>query len=67
MAEKMVRLLEHWKQHNGEHARSYREWAERAGQAGMADVAAALEKAARMTSDINEALDAALSTISVRV
>jgi hypothetical protein len=39
--EKLRALLPHWIEHNGEHARGFQEWAERAGPARDALLAAA--------------------------
>ena len=45
--EKLRVLLPHWIEHNGEHAKEFRGWAERAGVAGSAllDAARLLEEA----------------------
>jgi predicted metallo-beta-lactamase superfamily hydrolase len=40
--EKLRVLLPHWIEHNAEHADEFRQWAERAGEAG-ADIQAAAE------------------------
>lgn len=62
--EKMVRLLEHWIQHNDDHAGTYRSWAEKAREQHMEDVAAVMIKAAGMTLDINKKFEEALTTLT---
>ena len=61
--EKMVRLLEHWMAHNDDHARNYREWAEKARESGLPDVAPLLEQAANMTESISNTFDDAVTII----
>ena len=51
-------LLPHWIDHNGEHAREFREWAERAGPAK-----ASILSAARLVEEANERLEEALETL----
>jgi predicted metallo-beta-lactamase superfamily hydrolase len=48
--EKLRVLLPHWVEHNAEHAAEFRQWAERAGEAGedIRAAAEALEQANRM-------------------
>ena len=62
--EKVVRLLEHWIQHNDDHAGTYRSWAERAREQHMEDVAAVMMEAASMTLDINRKFEEALTTLT---
>lgn len=42
--EKLKALLHHWKEHNDEHAESYKAWAEKAATLGRSDVAQTLER-----------------------
>ncbi|MGD8366734.1 MAG: hypothetical protein PVG78_03750 [Desulfobacterales bacterium] len=60
--EKIARLLEHWIQHNDDHIRSYREWAEKARAQGLAEVAAKIDEAAEMTAAVSEAFHQALAS-----
>ena len=61
--EKMIRLLEHWMAHNDDHARNYREWAEKARESGLPDVAPLLDHAAGMTEDISGKFEDAITII----
>jgi len=42
--DKLKHLLHHWKEHNDEHAETYREWAAKAASLGNKDLAAVLER-----------------------
>ncbi|PID40680.1 MAG: hypothetical protein CR984_01880 [Proteobacteria bacterium] len=53
-AEKLVKLLEHWLQHNDHHAEDYRKWALDARQNNQAAVADLLNQAADLTDTISE-------------
>ncbi len=53
-------LLPHWIAHNEEHAQSFREWAQRARQAGDPHLAEHIEAAARKMEMANVDLSAAL-------
>lgn len=63
MEEKLVKLLEHWMQHNEEHAKSYELWAKRAASDGLNEVAALLERAAGKTRAADEDFQAALTLL----
>ena len=52
--DKLAHLLEHWLEHNDEHAANYRSWAEKAKQAGHDETAGLLEEAARSTQNLSE-------------
>ena len=56
--EKLRVLLPHWIEHNAEHAAEFRQWAERAGEAGEDTRAAAkaLEQANRALTAAQEKL-----------
>lgn len=56
--EKLRVLIPHWVEHNDEHAAEFRQWAERAGDAG-----ANLLAAARWLEKASESLRAALSKL----
>ncbi len=53
--EKLKRLLHHWIEHNQEHSRTYREWAERIKDLNP-DASLLLEDIARETERIDELL-----------
>jgi hypothetical protein len=61
-AEKISRLLEHWIQHNDDHIRSYREWAEKARAQGLAEAAGKIDEAAEKTAAVSEAFRKALAS-----
>jgi len=61
--EKMVKLLEHWVNHNDDHASTYRDWAARAKTVDLSEVASLLEEAAEMTGRISEKFKKAASLI----
>jgi rubrerythrin len=61
---KMVKLLQHWVNHNAEHAETYRKWSKEAEDNNMEDISAHLDKAAEKTLEINEGLKEALAQIS---
>jgi hypothetical protein len=52
--EKLSVLLPHWIEHNAEHAAEFRQWAERAGEAG-----ADIQAAAKALEQANQALTTA--------
>lgn len=58
--EKLVKLLEHWIKHNSGHAGTYVEWAEKAKDNNLGQVADLLNRAAEKTSEINREFDQAL-------
>ena len=56
-------LLPHWIEHNEEHAASFREWAGKAREMGLAEVAQRIEEAVGHMAACNEALTAALKAL----
>ena len=50
--EKLVKLLDHWIDHNDHHAEDYRKWARDAREHGQTDVAGLLDEAAELTDTI---------------
>lgn len=42
--ERLKKLLDHWSEHNLEHAETYREWAEKISKLGNRDAAETLER-----------------------
>ena len=58
--EKMIKLLEHWIRHNEDHVRTYRDWAQKAKEKNMKEVAQLLEDVAEMTLLINKKFESAM-------
>jgi len=58
--EKLVKLLEHWIRHNAGHSETYVEWAEKARENNLAQVAELLVRAAETTSAVNRSFEDAL-------
>jgi len=61
--QKMAKLLEHWINHNKEHAGTYRDWAGKAKDKDMGKVFILLEEAAAITDEINRKFEDALKLI----
>ena len=59
-AEMARKLILHWAKHNDDHAQSYRQWADKFRENGLASAAARLESAAVLTEKINNTLSEAL-------
>jgi len=59
--DKLAHLLEHWQEHNAEHAVNYRSWAEKAAAAGKTDTAELLRRAAAETDRLNDLFVQALA------
>jgi len=53
-SEKLVKLLDHWIQHNDHHAEDYRKWADQSRENGQDAVAELLDSAAELTDTITE-------------
>ncbi|MFO7713558.1 hypothetical protein [Desulfosarcina sp.] len=53
-SEKLVKLLDHWIQHNTHHADDYRKWARDARDNGQAEVAELLDSAAELSDTIGK-------------
>ncbi|MDQ1330979.1 MAG: hypothetical protein QG578_1244 [Thermodesulfobacteriota bacterium] len=62
--QKMAKLLEHWINHNKEHAGTYRDWAGKAKDKDMGKVFILLEEAAAITDEINIKFEDALKLIT---
>ena len=56
----MIKMIEHWIQHNQDHAKSYREWAQRAEEQGRHEVCQILQAIADSTVQQNESMEKAL-------
>ena len=61
---KMVKLFEHWINHNTDHAETYREWAKKAKENDMEKILVFLNEAAEKTLEINRIFKEALTLIS---
>jgi ABC-type Zn2+ transport system substrate-binding protein/surface adhesin len=59
MAAKLEKMVSHWLKHNADHAETYRQWADRARQAGLSEVADILESVAKDSQAINTDLEKA--------
>jgi len=55
-SEKLVKILDHWIQHNDHHAEDYRKWAHDARENGQTEVADLLESATELTGSISDRL-----------
>lgn len=53
---KLKHLVEHWFQHNDQHARTFDEWADRMKAAGRDDVAVELSHLSRATRQLDDVL-----------
>lgn len=61
--EKLKVLLAHWVEHNREHAEEFRQWAQRAEQLGVKEVASNLGAAVEEMQSVNKRLVAALDQL----
>ncbi len=61
--EQLATLFEHWINHNGSHAGTYKDWAKKAADNNMADTAALLEEVAAMTEKISDKIREASETV----
>ena len=52
--QKLAHLIDHWLEHNAEHARTYGDWAERAEAAGRVELAGVLREIAGETVRMDE-------------
>jgi len=52
--QKLRHSIEHWMEHNEEHARTYRDWAERADRLGKSELADILRQIARESEGLDE-------------
>lgn len=57
--EKLKILIDHWTEHNHEHAETYMQWAEKAEAAGRTDLAGVLREIASETKKINSLFEKA--------
>lgn len=61
--DKLAHLLEHWREHNDEHAANYRNWSEKARTEGKAGTADLLQEAAQATDRISDLFQRALAAL----
>lgn len=59
-SEKMIKMIEHWIHHTEDHAKSYREWAQRAAEQGHHEVCRILQSLADSTIQQNESMEKAI-------
>lgn len=62
--DKLRKMIEHWIDHNVEHAKSFEQWAERARDMGEAGVADIIDRAARDMTQLNETFAEALTALT---
>ena len=63
--EKLHRLFPYWIEHNEEHAQKFEDWARRAREIGLEEVAARLTKAVQLLRDANRELEAGYEWLKV--
>ena len=61
--ERLKTLLTHWREHNEEHAETYRNWAEKARSSGEEDLAGILARISAETRKLTGLFDEALQKI----
>ena len=64
---KLIKLLDHWLKHNGDHAGTYKDWAEKARQNQLDAVAALLEDVCDLTEEINAKFESAAKLVQEKV
>ena len=62
--ERLQKKLEHWVEHNKEHAESFRKAAREAEEIGLVDVGRDLEEAAKSTEEASALLKEAMKELS---
>jgi hypothetical protein len=61
--EKLKRLLHHWKEHNDEHAETYRQWDEKAEAMGNKELSNILSRLCDETKKLNRLFEDAMKAI----
>ena len=61
--EKLLKILQHWIQHNEDHALNYRNWAQKAKANDKHEAGDLLEEAATLSLAVNEKFAAALASL----
>ncbi len=59
--EKLAKLLDHWIQHNNDHANTYKDWGKKAKEDDMDTLGGLLQEAADLTLEINKKFTEALN------
>ncbi len=62
-SDKLKKLLEHWAEHNEEHAKTYLEWAEKAGDSGDKELSSILKEIAENTKKMDGLFEKAKKAI----
>ena len=62
--DKLKHLLHHWKEHNDEHAETYRQWAEKASSLGNEELSKVLDKLYHETKKMNGLFEEAMRKIA---
>ena len=65
--EKAHKLIDHWVNHNNDHASEYRRWASTFREHAMDTAAEALEAAAALNAQLNAILDEAKQSVHSKV
>ncbi|MBI5211779.1 MAG: hypothetical protein HY957_00205 [Nitrospirae bacterium] len=63
--DKLKHLLHRWKEHNDEHAETYRTWAEKAATLGNKELSEVLDKLYHETRKMNGLFEEAIKAIQV--
>ncbi|HXX57564.1 MAG TPA: hypothetical protein VEI96_06150 [Thermodesulfovibrionales bacterium] len=61
--EKLKRLLDHWQEHNDEHAETYKDWAEKAASFGNKELSGILESLHKQTKELSALFEKARKKI----
>ena len=64
LEQKLNTLFSHWIAHNDSHKDNFLSWAEKAKDAGLAEVAASLEQAGSLSQEVTKKLEAALANLT---
>ncbi|RJQ39987.1 MAG: hypothetical protein C4550_04220 [Nitrospiraceae bacterium] len=62
-SEKLRHLLEHWAEHNEEHAKTYLEWAEKASASGDNELSSILKEIAESTKRMDGLFEKAMQAV----
>lgn len=63
LAEKAIKMLEHWIRHNQDHAKTYLEWSDKLKDLNLTEASALIDEAASMSAKINEKFQKAADLI----
>ncbi len=62
--EKLEKLLHHWKEHNMEHAETYRKWAEKTARFGQSNLSAILVRLSDDTKAMDRLFDEGVQSLN---